>query len=239
MSLVAQLSDVHLRREPSDPGQPGNPEWCLERTVAAVREALVGRALDLVVLTGDVADDGSREGCARALEMLAPLDAPVLATPGNHDDLAAVADVFGGATSADLGPWRVELVDTVVPGQEAGAIDVAAVGARLDAVATRPTMLAMHHPLVTLSTGEMFQVEGAAEMVAALQARPWMRVVASGHLHEVFNVHLAGVAHLGAPSTWYSLEHEAEEYRFVDGFVGAQLLDLHDDGTFTWQRVAR
>lgn len=239
MPLVAQISDVHLRREPSDPAQPGNPEWCLERTVEAILATLDGRLLDLVVLTGDIADDGSVEACARALDLLAPLAAPVVATPGNHDRSSAVAEVFGAASSAEVDQWWIELVDTVVPGQDAGRIDAAAVSARLDGARGRPTVLAVHHPLITSSTNHMFQLAGAAEMVAALRDRSWVRAVVSGHLHETFNLHLGGVAHLGAPSTWYSLSHEAEEYRFVDGFVGAQLLDLRDDGTLAWERVAR
>ncbi len=239
MAIVAQLSDIHLRREPSDPAQPGNPEVCLAATVAAIRTALAGRVLDLVLVTGDITDDGSPEACARALDLLGPLDAPVVATPGNHDDRAPVAAVFGGTISVDIGGWRIELVDTIVPGDEAGAIDVAEVTARLDAAAGRPTVIAVHHPFLTLSTNEMFQLDGASTMLAALRERPWVRAVVSGHLHEVFNVHLGGVAHLGAPSTWYALQHEAGEFRVVDGLVGAQLLDLGADGTFTWQRVAR
>lgn len=239
MALVAQLSDIHLRREPSDPAQPGNPEWCLERTVAALRAALADRTLDLVLVTGDIADDGSLAACARARDLLAPLGAPIVAAPGNHDDRASVAEVFGTTVTVGLGDWWVELVDTVVPGAEAGAIDVGALTARLDAADGRPTVLALHHPLVTLSTNAMFQLEGAAEMIAALGERPWVRAVVSGHLHEVFNVHLGGVAHLGAPSTWYALQHEAAEFRFVDGLVGAQLLDLRTEGALTWQRIAR
>lgn len=239
MPLVAQISDVHLRREPSDPAQPGNPDWCLERTVETISGALDGRALDLVVLTGDIADDGSVEGCARTLGLLAPLGVPVVATPGNHDRSGAVSEVFGAATSIELGGWWIELVDTVIPGQDAGRIDPADVAARLDAARDRPTVLALHHPLITLSTNDMFQLDGAAAVIDLLRDRPWVRAVVSGHLHEAFNLHLAGVAHLGAPSTWYSLHHEADEYRFVDELVGAQLLDLRDDGTVAWERVPR
>ena len=239
MPLVVQISDVHLRRTPADPTEPGSPDDGLRLTVAAVDAALAGRPADLVLVTGDIADDGSIEACARTLTALAPLGAPVVATPGNHDDPAAVARVFGEVPSVDVGAWRVQLVDSVIAGEVSGAIDVGEVVARLGAAGGRPTVLALHHPLVTLSTHPMFQLDGAGEMVAGLVARPSVRAVVSGHLHEAFEVHLGGVAHLGAPSTWYALRHEAETFRVVDGPTGARLIDLRDDGTLTWHLVPR
>ena len=48
------------------------------------------------------------------------------------------------------------------------------------------------------------------------------------------------VAVVGCPSSWYTIVHDGDTYRLdPDGLVGATVLELGDDGTLTWERVAR
>ena len=86
----------------------------------------------------------------------------------------------------------------------------------------------------------MFRLAGATDLVAACAVRPHVRGIVSGHLHEAFDRTAGDVAVVGCPSTWYAIVHEGDTYRLVaDGFVGAQVLELGDDGTLTWERVRR
>ena len=236
MVMVVQLSDTHLVRDEPDPGDPTNPDECVRRTMAALGD----RQADLVLLTGDLTNDGSAAGCRRLRALVEPLGEPILATPGNHDLPETVAEVFGTADTIEVGVWRVVAFDTTIPGCDDGQIDAAAFGARLDAVDSRPTLIALHHPPVSPSTNPMFHLAGATELIAACAARPHVRGIVSGHLHEAFDRSAGDIALVGCPSTWYAIVHEGDTYRLVaDGFVGAQLLDLADDGTLTWERVAR
>jgi Icc protein len=131
-------------------------------------------------------------------------------------------------------------VESVIPGQDHGAVDVAALAERLDRLDERPTLLAIHHPPISPSTHPMFQLLGAEEMLTALRARPHVRAVVSGHLHQAFN-HLDGDLRVcGAPSAYYAIEHDGNDFRFdLEGIVGAQVLTLGDDGSFSCERVAR
>ena len=208
----------------------------MRRTVAALGD----RHADLVLLTGDLTNDGSAEGCRRLRTLVEPFGAPILATPGNHDLPGTVAEVFGTADTIELGAWRVLAIDTTIPGCDDGQIDAAAFGARLDAVDSRPTLVALHHPPVSPSTNPMFRLAGATDLVAACAVRPHVRGIVSGHLHEAFDRTAGDVAVVGCPSTWYAIVHEGDTYRLVaDGFVGAQVLELGDDGTLAWERVRR
>jgi Icc protein len=236
MVTVVQLSDTHLVRDEPDPGDPTNADDGVRRTVAALGD----RHADLVLLTGDLTNDGSAEGCRRLRTLVEPFGAPILATPGNHDLPGTVAEVFGTADTIELGAWRVLAIDTTIPGCDDGQIDAAAFGARLDAVDSRPTLVALHHPPVSPSTNPMFRLAGATDLVAACAVRPHVRGIVSGHLHEAFDRTAGDVAVVGCPSTWYAIVHEGDTYRLVaDGFVGAQVLELGDDGTLAWERVRR
>ena len=236
MVLVVQLSDTHLAGLAPDPGDPTSPDAGVRGTVTALGD----RRPDLVLLTGDLADDGSVDACRRLRGLVEPLGAPILATSGNHDLAASVAEVFGPTDSAEVGNWRIVMVDTAIPGRDAGAVDVEALGSRLDAVDPRPTLIAMHHPPVSPSTHEMFHLDGATELIEMCASRPHVRGIVSGHLHEAFERTAGDVAVVGCPSSWYAIVHDGDTYRLdPDGVVGAQLLRLGDDGTLTWERVRR
>ena len=235
MATVVQISDTHLRAAPHTPADR-DPDASLLATIAAIRDV---RA-DLVLLTGDLADDGSLLALARLHAVVADLDAPQLAVAGNHDDLDNVRSVFGAVDTVEVGRWRVMGVESIIPGQDHGSVDVEQLTARLDRVDDRPTLVGIHHPPRSPSTNPMFELIGAEAMLAALRDRPHVRVVVCGHLHEVFDRRDGDLEIYGAPSSWYAIEHTGDDYRlFTDGLVGAQVLTLGDDGSFACNRVSR
>jgi 3',5'-cyclic-AMP phosphodiesterase len=177
---VVQLSDTHLHAEPDMSDE--SPD----RRLAELVGALGDLRPDLVLLTGDIADDGSPSAYRRVFQAVSELGVPVLATPGNHDDAAAMAREFGPQTTLVAGAWTIVLLDTSIPGEMHGEVDVHELLDRLGPDEAKPTLLAMHHPPITTSTHEWFQLHGAPALVAALGARRDVRIVVTGHLHQAF-----------------------------------------------------
>ena len=228
---IVQLSDTHLAATGTPAAQLARAQ--LERAVAQAATL----EPDLVLLTGDLTDDGSLDATVEVARIAGRPGVPVLAVAGNHDDRAVVAATFGGAGMARLGRWTVLTAATAVPGHEHGAIDVDATLARIDALADGPIVLALHHPPVGTSSNPIFQLSGGAELTAGLLSRPNVRAVVSGHLHEGFNLRVGHLDLLGAPSTYFALRHHGGEFTFVDdGLVGFQVIDLDDDSV-TWRGV--
>jgi Icc protein len=235
VATVLQISDTHLRAEPNTPAHR-DPDAALAATMDAVRNV----SADLLLLTGDLSDDGSVPALERLRSIVGVLSPAILAIAGNHDEPRNVRAVFGPTDTVDLGAWRVLGVDSVIPGQDHGSVDVDGLTRRLDLLDARPTMLAIHHPPRSPSTNPMFQLLGADEMLAALRDRPHVRAVVSGHLHEAFERHDGQVQLFGSPSSYYAITHTADQYQLVsDGLVGVQVLTLGDDGSFACERVAR
>lgn len=133
---VGQITDPHLRAH-ADPTQ-GSPDAGFHQAL----QMLASEKPDAVVLTGDIADDGSLTAYERARQMVIGLGAPVLATPGNHDDPTALGEVFGRAQELDIGGWRLVCVSTVVPGEQFGKVDVDATVDLLGTDHSTPTALA-------------------------------------------------------------------------------------------------
>ena len=228
---VAQITDSHIKREVGR--GDGSPDEMLRRAVSLVADARP----DVLLLTGDIADDGSTEAYQRVAKAVADLGVPVLATAGNHDRPAEVAATLGATDEISIGGWRILLVDTSIPATEWGRIDMAALLRRLGPTDGPPTVLALHHPPITTSTHPWMRLEGGGELVVALSARGDVRVVLSGHLHEAFNVVVGRVSYIGCSSSFYSIKHRNNQFILDNGHVGALVLSLNLDGGFTWRRL--
>ena len=230
---VLQLSDMHFTAESGGLVSGFDPETRLATVLSAW--AALAEVPDLVVLTGDNTDDASPGGYVRLASALSVIHAPVLAVAGNHDDPVEVAAVFGGGVCAELGAWRMVTLDSSRPLQIHGTVDVAAAVELLDSLDTRPTVVAIHHPPVSNSTGRYFQLDDGPSLLAALAARPHVRALVSGHLHEAFElIGPGGLALLGCPSTIMAIAHHGDEFMVgADAPTGARILHLEDNGTFS------
>ena len=238
IATILQLSDTHFSESPTTTIKGRDPAARLDRVLSAWDAG--GSRPDLVVLTGDNADDGSFEGCRRLAEAVKRLDAPVLAVSGNHDLASEVTAVFGTRVHAEVGDWRVIGLDSERPGAIEGTLDVRAALERIDGLDSRPTVLAVHHPPIGTSSHPWFQLGGAEQLLAGLEERPHVRAVISGHLHEAFQFAGAGgLALLGAPSTLYAIRHDGASWQDAeDGLTGGRILRLADDGTLTTEILA-
>jgi len=80
---VAQLSDTHFLEPGGDP--EGGHGYDTSAAFDAVLDDLVGQALDMIVVTGDIADHGAPGEYEVALAAFSRLACPVFLCPGNHD----------------------------------------------------------------------------------------------------------------------------------------------------------
>lgn len=228
-AVVLQLSDTHLAPDPGDTVFGRDADARLATVVDAVERS--GAAIDLVLLTGDLTNEGGLAPMQRLHDAVAALGRPMMAIPGNHDHPDEVGSVFGASTDVELGGWRVVGFDTTVPGQTAGRIDVAAALRSIDSRPSVPTVVALHHPPRSRSTHPQFQLAGAEELLAALSERTQVKAVVGGHLHDAFELPgPGGLPILGCPSTVMAISHQGDDMTIGDGDTGARILELGEDG---------
>ncbi|MBS9478619.1 phosphodiesterase [Ancylobacter radicis] len=232
--LIAHLSDPHLR-------PPGVLYQGLVDSNAMFAAALDHLAAldpqpDLVLLTGDLVDEGTAEEYAHARQMLARLTAPLLAIPGNHDEREAFRATFADhphlpATGSlhfavgDQGPVRIVALDVTVPGEHHGDFDWAAekwLEATLTAEPTRPTLVMMHQPpiLSGIACIDAYNCRGGARLAALLTRHPQVERVLCGHVHRFMQTRFGGTLLLTVPSTTTAialrLAPDAEPASFVE-----------------------
>ncbi len=92
--LIAHLSDPHVR--PDGVLYQGVVDSNAQFAAAIAHVNALDPRPDLVLLSGDLVDHGHADEYAMLARLLAPLDVPVLAIPGNHDEREAFRQAFAG-----------------------------------------------------------------------------------------------------------------------------------------------
>ena len=132
MTLIAQITDLHIRPRGLACYRVSETNMLAERAVAALNA--LDPQPDAVVVTGDLADAPDDREYAGVQRLLSRLKAPVYVIPGNHDSpammrelLSDVGPIDQGSTdkihyAVDIGDVRLVALDSSVPGKPHGKL---------------------------------------------------------------------------------------------------------------------
>lgn len=186
---IVQITDTHLFADANGRLHDVETLPALTRAVAAIA---AGERPDLVLATGDLTQDASAVGYRRFVETLQPLDAPVLALPGNHDDAAAMATAFAGSrvrlnTVEDIGNWRIVSIDSTLQGETFGRLSPSELE-RLDTAldGAQHAMVCLHHPPLAVGSSwlDAIALDNTREFFAVTERHANVRIVLAGHVHQ-------------------------------------------------------
>jgi 3',5'-cyclic-AMP phosphodiesterase len=254
--LVAQISDSHLYADANrallDP--QGNPVCVPETTLLMVLDH-VGRLEsrpDLLLLTGDLSDDGSAESYQRLDRNLAGLGIPYHWIPGNHDSPGRMAmDLTGNSSHFSFRGWHFGLLSSkaLPEGRDDGEVSAATLEEldRFLRAHLGPTLLAVHHPPLEIGSpwlDDCYPLRNASVLRQMISNFPQVKVVVSGHAHQFFSQQRRGILYLGTASTSSQLVPRSDSARLVgtppdyrDAVPGYRLLMLKADGSIETQAI--
>jgi 3',5'-cyclic AMP phosphodiesterase CpdA len=212
--IIAQITDTHVLPEGRKLANLIDTGAQLEAAVSRLNQ--LSTPADVVLVTGDLVDDGKPESYAALRERLGALDSPFYLIPGNHDRRQVLVEAFPdhaylpqmGFLQYAIEDHTVRLIalDTLVEGQDGGALceeRLAWLDAALAAAPDRPTLIFMHHPPFESGIRWMdaMGLSGARELRGVLGSHPQVRLVICGHIHRPFHSMLGGAPVAVAPST--------------------------------------
>lgn len=209
--LIAQLTDTHAVDPSAAADLLVDNNGRLDRAVAAINAE--SPAPDLVIVTGDLTDNGRPEEFAQFVTAIAPLRVPVLAIPGNHDNRPGVraalphlpwANTEHASWVYDIDDLRVVGLDSTVPGHPGADIDVDRAEWLAEAIdgATGRCVLAIHHPpfITGIDWMDKAGFDGLDRLRGVLEEHPVERVLC-GHHHRPIHSTIAGIPAIVGPST--------------------------------------
>lgn len=241
---IAHISDCHI----VDPGQTVadrvDSAAALARVVARI--GALDPAPDLVVATGDLVNNGSAHEYDRLTDLLAPLRAPVLPCPGNHDDRTELRRRFAvlpnGAPGdpidhvVDAGGVRFACLDTSIPGRNDGRLtdhQIAWLDAELGAEPDQPTVVVQHHPpfLSGAEWMDRYALDAIRAECGVLARHDHVIAVLAGHYHRALGVRLpGGTLAWCAPSAAVQLDLDAPDTTYTAEAPAFAVHDLAGDG---------
>ncbi len=238
---VVQISDTHLLQNSSARllGVPTGES--LRRVLLDVRRRYP--EVDLIVHTGDVAQDAHPDSYRNFSRLLQQIDAECVCIPGNHDHRAAMTDVwFPGSRvhinrSVRAGNWLLIALDTLVANADYGclsAFELQRLRLELLSHSRMPTLIFLHHPPVNIGSAWMdsMALRHPETLLEIVDAQPQVRALAWGHNHQVFDTRRNRVRLLGAPATCFQYQPGGAQFA-VDAIApGYRIFLLRGDGEF-------
>lgn len=246
--LIAQITDIHLFANTSKEllGLP------TAKSFQAVRDQLQNLfpQPDILLLTGDLSQDGKPETYEYLQDLLKPLRIPTYWLPGNHDQPLIMEQILNQAPissqkSFQAGGWQFLLLNSAVTGCVYGQLSAESLhwlDFQLKLAQERPTLIGLHHPpfLVNSDWLDGSVLQNSEQLFEVLDSHPQVRLVVFGHIHQEFKRSRCGVCYLGCPSTSIQFLPESKTFLLEKTDLGFRLINLFPDGTFETQvkRVA-
>jgi Icc protein len=234
---VVQITDIHLEREVG--GQLAGMDTDASFTHVLALLDRLSPAPDLILATGDLANNGYAEAYQRVRSAFEARGIPWAWLPGNHDDRATMEQNLGDGAAMERvllsATWQVILLDSSVPGEVGGELGEHEL-ARLDTLlAMRPdhhALVCLHHQPVPVGCAWLDEqmVADAPRFFDVLARHPHARIVLWGHVHQDFSAEYSGLQLLATPSTCIQFATHSAGFRLDDRKPGLRVLDLHPDG---------
>lgn len=234
---VLQLTDPHLMADPAATLLGVNTRDSLEAVVESVKAR--GFGPDVILATGDLAQDGSDVAYRALAKSLAAFDCPSLWLPGNHDHHASLARVsaeIGADQKHSIqGGWQLIGLDSAVPGKvhgELAALELEFLEARLRDQPDLPTLVTLHHHPVTIGCDWMADIglRNCEAFWQIIDRWPQVKIVLWGHVHQHLDQVRKGVRLLATPSTCIQFEKGAREFSVEALAPGFRWLELYPNG---------
>lgn len=236
---VLQLTDPHLMADPDGELLGINTRASLDAVVSAVHRD--GFEPDLILATGDLAQDGSEAAYRAFADRLSGFDCPAIWMAGNHDHQGNLNRAIAGTEARQrhllAGGWQFIALNSAVPGHVHGELagdELAFLESALASHPHVPALVTLHHHPVDIGCDWMANIglRNRDAFWQIIDRWPQVRIVLWGHIHQELDQLRNGVRLLATPSTCIQFAENARDFAVADKAPGYRWLTLRADGQF-------
>ena len=235
---ILQITDLHI--------MPGLDETFLGINTEYYFHAILELAFaesqhfDLILLTGDLAQDPCLASYQRILNCLEAYKTPCICLPGNHDDYELMQQVFNTELTSCrkqmlFGNWQLICLNSQIPGAPGGRLSKQELLFLEDCLTgnlNHHALIAVHHHCLETKSAWMdtMMIENSQELLEIIKQHPQAKAITNGHIHQVMDITIGGVRILGTPSTCFQFTPESKIFSLDKSAPGYRWLKLYTDG---------
>ncbi|MDP5206094.1 metallophosphoesterase [Alishewanella sp. SMS9] len=202
---VVQITDCHLLAELDGIYRDCQPAVHLQAILAQLQLS----PPDALILTGDLTQDHTLGSYQLLAQLCQELSCPVFVLPGNHEDLAMLAQLqqqppFQRAESLSLGEWQLFLLNTKGPtpaGEFAEDRQSALAQQFAKSQAKQFWLFCHHHPQPLGCFIDKHGLRDQQTFWPWLLREPKIKGLAHGHAHLAYHKVVQGIDIVGCPAS--------------------------------------
>jgi Icc protein len=235
MINIVQISDCHVSANEDAIYRGINPRETLESLLKPIKASNP----DALLVTGDLAEDGSESAYEYLHQTLEKLNVPMLTVPGNHDRASVQKRYFPNtpvdqAIVFDLPGWQLVLLNSVIEKEVPGTLTDSMIKS-LESVVLKsnlPKIVVLHHQAVLCGSPwiDRFPLLNPEKLKFCLDENTNIKAVLWGHIHQEFSAQHGQARLLGAPSTAANSQTRCEKFTFNETGPSFRWMKLRHSG---------
>ena len=235
---LAQITDCHLFANAESCLQGMNTRKSFEAVCALIDASEV--EFDLLLATGDLAQDGSAEAYRYLATAFNRYSFPTCWIPGNHDNYESMkqhlrAERVVSSKHVVSDHWQIVMLNSTIPDMAHGNISESQLDfldQTLQSFPDKHALVCLHHQ--ALAAGSLW-IDGKGlkndeELRQRLSQHRHLRGVLWGHVHQESQRSIGDVKWMSTPSSCIQFKPGSEEFTIDDRPPGYRRLDFHADG---------
>lgn len=231
------MSDLHLTRD----GSPIWGEYTHKKFAMAIKQIKNTQDIDVIIVSGDISDDGSMESYEFADNMFLQTDIPTYWCLGNHDDLELqrMHKFLKHCKLIDnikICGWIIILLNSVAPDEELlgknrsrGILSTQTLTRLNEKInnSDAPTIVALHHPALEIGGWQDNKILKDREAFRKmLESSKNVRIVLSGHVHEFSDIELNGIRYSTATGLGFAFSSKMQNYELLRDAEGYSVITI-------------
>ena len=239
---IVQVTDPHLYKNAKGTLLRMNTQDSLDHVIKLVQET--ESDIDLLLATGDIAQDASLEAYHNFIRTVAVIDAPLRWIPGNHDSATLMLEIAQGTDTGEksvrLANWLVLLLDTSIEGKVHGRLvesELELLEESLDAAQGDKDLdhclICLHHNPIPGNAGWMKDVGlvNDDQFFEIIDRFDKVNCILYGHIHQDLDFMHKNIRCLCTPSTCIQFKAGVTNFELDKVNPGYRSLKLFADGS--------
>lgn len=236
---VLQLTDTHILAEAQHEMVGINTEKYLVKVLE--HAFALHQQYDVIILSGDLAQDPCPESYTRLRDCLLKYPVPVLCLPGNHDDFSLMQSLLNVKTISCAKQrlfkhWQIICLNSQIPDEPGGYLAESELTFLKQALQEHPqhhALIAVHHHCVPADSEwiDTMLISNSHTFLALLKDYPQSKAVISGHIHQELTQQINNIRILATPSTCFQFTPKSRHFSIDKTPPGYRTLLLYPDGT--------